>query len=102
MALGLSVSRTPVGVAVDQRAEPVDRRRVVGRVEGRFARRVQRDRVGREIMVERDIFLENNDQMLDRRRRSGSAGITGKALSGEGGSDEQSRARPRLPGKKSR
>jgi hypothetical protein len=45
-------------------------------------------------MIERDVFLENNDQVLDRRRSSGSAAIPGEARAGKAGSDEQAEPGP--------
>jgi len=54
-----------------------------------FARRVQRHRVAREIMIEGDVLLENNHQVLDRRRNNGSAAIAGEARSAITGSNEQ-------------
>ena len=49
--------------------EAVHRRRVVAGCEGRLARRVRRDRIRREVVVEGHVLLKDHDDVLDRRRR---------------------------------
>jgi len=92
--IGVVCQQDAFRLAVHQCAEPVHRGRIVGRVEGRFAFWVQRNRIGREIVVERDVLLEDDDQVLDRRRSTGCAAILGKARPGEAGA-EQAKPGPR-------
>src|SRR5262249_108774 len=83
-----------IGIALDQRRrETVDRRRVRTRAKHWLTRRIERDRVGCEVDVERVVLLEDDDEMLDRRARRRSAGSRGGARTGhqegDGEDDEQ-------------
>lgn len=63
-----------VSVVVQQkriRREVVDAWHRMGGIERRFAGRVARLRIGREVVIERNIFAEDHDKMLDRSGGSG-------------------------------
>src|SRR5258708_31436350 len=66
VAAGVIGQQDSVGYAPDQGPQSIHRRRVVACPEDGFSWQVQRNRIGREIMIERDVFLENDDQMHDR------------------------------------
>src|ERR1700756_5552511 len=50
--------------------------------EERLARRVQRDRISREIVVEGNIFLKDDDKVFNRCCGVGTTSIPGEARSG--------------------
>ncbi len=60
--------RLEVVVHVERIDEIVDHRRVARRHEAGFVRQIQRLGIGAEIMIKCDVFLEDNDQVLDRGR----------------------------------
>ena len=60
--------RREMMVHVERGGEAVDLRRARRRHELRLAGQVEGVRIGAEIVVERDVFLEDDDDMLDRRR----------------------------------
>jgi hypothetical protein len=51
--------------------QTIDRGRARLRLEDRLVRRVHGIRVGREVVIERDILLKDDDQVLDRGGRRG-------------------------------
>jgi hypothetical protein len=53
---------------VQRLVQAVDGRSVVVRLEARLARRVRGLRVRREVVIERDVLLEDHDHVADRRR----------------------------------
>ncbi len=68
-----------IGIGGEQRPfEPVDGRRAGQGVESGLAGRVQRVRIGAEVVIEGDVLLEDHDEVLHRRGRSGERGAGGK------------------------
>ena len=80
-------------------------RRVGGGVKRRLAGRIGRVRIGREIVVEGDVLLEDDDQVLDRRggrNRGGAGGLRGegegdRADAGQRGMSEMSNSSRGFP-----
>src|ERR1700726_2017312 len=54
-----------------RRGQPVDRRGIGPREERWLPRRVRGDRIDPEVVIERVVFIEDDDQGLDRRGRDG-------------------------------
>src|SRR5262249_43899693 len=78
-----------VRISLDQaRREPVDRRRTWPRVKRWLPGRVDGHRIGREVLIERVVLLEDDDEVPDRRGRRGRRGGRRRAVSRE----EESRA----------
>src|SRR2546423_7128740 len=65
------LGRVGIVGCVERLIQAVDRRCLEAGRKGRLSRRVRGDRVGREIVVEGDVLLEDHDQVLDRRDRAG-------------------------------
>ena len=71
-------------VHVERVDEVVDLRRVLRRRERRLAGKIHGFRIGTEIMIKRNVFLEDHDNMLDRRRGASIVGITAVPIVGDG------------------
>src|SRR5205823_10266820 len=74
-------------VHIERVDEIVDLRRVLSRHKRRFARKILRLRIGSEIMIERNVLLEDHHQMFDRRRGLDATEIVAVAvvIFGDGG-----------------
>jgi hypothetical protein len=76
--------RREIIVHVERVDEVVDFRRVRRRRKRRLAGQIQGLRVGAEIMIERDVFLKDHDDMLDRRCSANVMGVVGMLSVGDG------------------